>query len=98
MARPDHRADRVGLRCSLRERRGYSRWRPHDRLRAVSMLHGQLGETLTSKSFRDLLDAIWTPGSLRVNDSNSTFSTALLLRQLSDDGHGVGKLSLAATW
>jgi hypothetical protein len=62
------------------------------------MLHGQLSEVLTAKAFRNLLDAVRTPGSLRVNDSNSTFSTTLLLRQLSDDGHGVGKLGLAATW
>ena len=61
------------------------------------MLHGQLSEVLTAKAFRDLLDTIRTPSSLRVNDSNSTFSTALLLRQLGDDIHGVGKLGLAAS-
>lgn len=97
MARPDHRADRVGLRYSPHGRRGCSHWRPRGQLRAVSMLHGQLGKKLTAKAFGDLLDTVWTPGSLRVNDSNSTFGTALLLRQLGDDGHGVGKLGLAAS-
>ena len=52
---------------------------------------------LTAKALRNLLDAIGTPGSFRVNDSNPTFSTTLLFRQLSDDGHGVGKLRLAAS-
>ena len=61
------------------------------------MLHGQLSEVLTAKALRDLLDAIRTPGSFGVNDSNPAFSAALLLRQLSDDGHGVGKLGLAAS-
>ena len=53
------------------------------------MIHGQLGKKLTAKAFGDLLDAVWTPGSLRVNDSNSAFGTALFFRQLGDDGHGV---------
>ena len=96
MAQLDHRADRVGLRYSPRGRRGCSRWRPRGQLRAVSMLHGELGEKLTAKAFRDLLDTIGAPGSLCVNDSNTTFGTTLLLRQLSNDGHGVGKLGLAA--
>lgn len=61
------------------------------------MLHGQLSEVLTAKAFRDLLDTIRTPGPLRVNDSNSTFGTTLFFRQLGDDGHGVGKLGLAAS-
>lgn len=53
---------------------------------------------LTAKALRDLLDAIGTPGPFRVNDSDPTFGTTLLLRQLSDDGHSVGKLCLAATY
>lgn len=52
---------------------------------------------LTAKAFGDLLDTIGTPRSFSVNDSNATFSATLLLRQLSDDGHGMGKLGLAAT-
>jgi hypothetical protein len=53
---------------------------------------------LTAKAFRDLYDALWTPCPLRVNDSDSTFSTTLLFRQLSDDGHGVGELCFAASY
>lgn len=53
---------------------------------------------LTAKTLRDLLDTIRTPSSFRVNDSNPTFRATLLFRQLSDDGHGVGKLGLAASY
>lgn len=54
-------------------------------------------QTLTAKAFRNLLDTIWAPCSLRVNDSNTTFGTTLFLRQLSDDSHSVGQLGLAAS-
>lgn len=52
---------------------------------------------LTAKTLRDLLDTIGTPSPFRVNDSNPTFRATLLFRQLSDDGHRVGKLGLAAS-
>jgi hypothetical protein len=55
-------------------------------------------KSLTTKAFRDLDDALWTPGTFRVDDSNSTFGTTLLLRQLSDDGHGVGELCFTASY
>jgi len=97
MARRGRRADRVGLRCSPRGRRGCSRWQHLGQLPAVSTAHYQLFEILTAKAFRDLLDTLGTPGSFRVDDSNAAFSAALFLRQLSDDGHGVGKLSLATS-
>lgn len=98
MAPLDHRADRAGLRCSPHGRRGCSHWRPRDQLGTVSSVPQPVSEILTAKAFRDLLDAIRTPGSFGVNDSNPAFSAALLLRQLSDDGHGVGELSLAASY
>jgi hypothetical protein len=37
-------------------------------------------EVPTSKAFRDLGNAFWTPGSLGVDDGNSTLSTALFFR------------------
>jgi hypothetical protein len=97
MAQQGRRAGRVGLRCSPRGRRGCFRWRHLGQLRAVSTAHDQLFKILTAKAFRDLLDTLGTPGSLRIDDSNATFSAALFLRQLSDDSHGVRKLSLATS-
>jgi hypothetical protein len=64
----------------------------------LAVAHVKCAKPLTAKAFRDLNDALRTPRPFRVDDSDSTFSTTLLFRQLSDDGHGVGELCFAASY
>ena len=52
---------------------------------------------LTSKPFRDLLDALRAPCAFGIDDGDTALCASLVLGQLGDHGHGVRELGLATT-